>query len=166
MIKAIDTYYNGNYFRSRLEAKWAFFFDELKIDYKYEPEGYNVNGVMYLPDFYLPKYNCYCECKPGVTDWNREEVYAGIDKGIALAIELKQDFILVIDKPCAANIRYFKYALLIKLENRLVPRPLLIKWMRSYILNSPNAILIQNNEASIKAEKNTSKKRFEHENKL
>lgn len=64
-IKAIDTYYNGNYFRSRLEARWAVFFDLLKLQYKYEPEGYVLDtGECYLPDFYFPTLDCYGEVKP------------------------------------------------------------------------------------------------------
>ena len=34
MIKAIDTVYNGYKFRSRLEARWAVFFDEIGIEYR------------------------------------------------------------------------------------------------------------------------------------
>ena len=53
-IKPIDTFYNGYYFRSRLEARWAVFFDTLGLDYEYECEGYEVSeGVWYLPDFKL-----------------------------------------------------------------------------------------------------------------
>lgn len=51
-IKAIETKYNGYKFRSRLEAKWAVFFDELGVEYEYEPEGFNLpSGRRYLPDF-------------------------------------------------------------------------------------------------------------------
>lgn len=56
MIKSINTHYNGNYFRSRLEAKWAYFFDLVGIKYLYEPQGYIMpDGTMYLPDFWLPE---------------------------------------------------------------------------------------------------------------
>lgn len=64
-IKAITTYYNGYKFRSRLEARWAVFFDAAKIRYEYEPEGFRLeNGLCYLPDFYLPDENMYVEVKP------------------------------------------------------------------------------------------------------
>lgn len=63
-IKAIETYYNGYRFRSRLEARWAVFFDTVGITYEYEPEGFNVDGECYLPDFYLPKFDVYAEVKP------------------------------------------------------------------------------------------------------
>lgn len=67
MIKAIDTYYNGNYFRSRLEARWAVFFEEMGLMYQYEPEGFVIDeGCCYLPDFYLPQLDCYVEVKPEV----------------------------------------------------------------------------------------------------
>lgn len=36
---AIQTEYNGYLFRSRLEARWAVFFDAMGIEYEYEPEG-------------------------------------------------------------------------------------------------------------------------------
>lgn len=53
-IKVIQTYYNGYLFRSRLEARWAVFFDACGVEYEYEPEGYDLgNGMMYLPDFLL-----------------------------------------------------------------------------------------------------------------
>ena len=64
-IAAIPTRYKGYHFRSRLEARWAVFFDALGIEYRYEPEGYQIeNGTRYLPDFYLPKFETWCEVKP------------------------------------------------------------------------------------------------------
>lgn len=53
-IKHIDTEYNGYLFRSRLEARWAVFFDACGIEYEYEPEGFDLgDGLHYLPDFLL-----------------------------------------------------------------------------------------------------------------
>lgn len=64
-IKPIETIYNGYRFRSRLEARWAVFFDALGIEYEYEPEGFDLgDGVYYLPDFYLSKFDLYIEIKP------------------------------------------------------------------------------------------------------
>lgn len=55
-MKAIDTEYNGYLFRSRLEARWAVFFDWVGIKWIYEPEGFILkDGTRYLPDFYLPE---------------------------------------------------------------------------------------------------------------
>lgn len=65
MIKAIDTRYNNHLFRSRLEARYAVFFDELKVKWLYEYEGFELgNNDRYLPDFYLPDYGIYAEIKP------------------------------------------------------------------------------------------------------
>lgn len=51
-IKAIETFYKGYHFRSRLEARWAVFFDAIGLEWQYEPEGFDLgDGVYYLPDF-------------------------------------------------------------------------------------------------------------------
>lgn len=65
MIKPILTDYGDYRFRSRLEARWALFFDRVGIAWDYEPEGFSlpVNG-RYLPDFWLPESACYVEIKP------------------------------------------------------------------------------------------------------
>ena len=64
-LKAIETEYSGYKFRSRLEARWAVFFDALQINYKYEDEGYELSdGELYLPDFYLPEFKVFVEVKP------------------------------------------------------------------------------------------------------
>jgi len=54
-MKAKKTLYNGYEFRSKLEAKWAVFFDLCGIRYDYEPEAFICNdGSQYTPDFFLP----------------------------------------------------------------------------------------------------------------
>lgn len=56
-IKPKETVYNGYRFRSRLEARWAVFFDALKVNYEYESEGFDLpSGNYYLPDF---RIKCY-----------------------------------------------------------------------------------------------------------
>lgn len=63
-IKAIQTEYKGYKFRSRLEARWAVFFDAAGIKWEYEPQGFECeDGTRYLPDFYLPDYDWYAEVK-------------------------------------------------------------------------------------------------------
>lgn len=53
-IKAIETSYRGYRFRSRLEARWAVFFETLGVKWEYEPEGFELpDGDRYLPDFRL-----------------------------------------------------------------------------------------------------------------
>ena len=67
-IKPIETVYNGYRFRSRLEARWAVFFDAAGIKYEYEPEGFEYSRgdgekCRYLPDFFLPELEKYVEVK-------------------------------------------------------------------------------------------------------
>jgi hypothetical protein len=73
-IQAIETHYAGCRFRSRLEAKWAVFFDHLGIEWEYEPQGYICSArltretrddepINYLPDFWLPGRGVFAEVK-------------------------------------------------------------------------------------------------------
>jgi hypothetical protein len=62
-FQPIETSYGGCRFRSRLEARWAVFFDHLRIKWEYEPQGYLINGRPYLPDFVLPEMNTVVEVK-------------------------------------------------------------------------------------------------------
>ena len=78
-IRAIETVYDGYRFRSRLEARWAVFFNALGIEYEYEKEGFDLSGYRmldrdpngelgarlgwYLPDFWLPIQKCWIEVK-------------------------------------------------------------------------------------------------------
>lgn len=63
MIRAIETTYKGYRFRSRLEARWAVFFDTLGITWEYEKEGYVTSAGPYLPDFWLPDFRLFVEIK-------------------------------------------------------------------------------------------------------
>lgn len=63
-VKAIDTHYAGHRFRSRLEARWAVFMDHLRLEWVYEPDGYKLPSGKYLPDFWLPGWECWLEIKP------------------------------------------------------------------------------------------------------
>jgi hypothetical protein len=75
-IKAIPTQYRNLEFRSRLEARWAVWFDEMLIPWTYEPEGFIVDGVAYLPDFYVTSINkgVFVEIKPKGIDGNEKEL--------------------------------------------------------------------------------------------
>jgi hypothetical protein len=91
-IKAIETVYNGYRFRSRLEARWAVFFDTLGIKYEYEPEGYDIDGVWYLPDFWLPDFGIYCEVKPVKADFSKAIKFAEVTKKMIMLCEGLPDF--------------------------------------------------------------------------
>lgn len=67
-IKPIETFYKGYRFRSRLEARWAVFFDALNIQWEYEKEGFDLAGVRYLPDFWLSTVKMWAEVKPTAFD--------------------------------------------------------------------------------------------------
>lgn len=71
MITPIETRYQGYLFRSRLEARWAVFFDHLKLHWEYEKEGFYIDNKMYLPDFYVISENgdgWFVEVKGDFTD--------------------------------------------------------------------------------------------------
>lgn len=71
-IKAIETRYKGYRFRSRLEARWAVFFDALGLEWDYEPEGYDLGEAgWYLPDFKVKTpqgADCWYDVKPKGVD--------------------------------------------------------------------------------------------------
>lgn len=50
-LTPIQTRYKGYLFRSRLESRWAVYFDLLGLTWQYEPEGFRMGSVCYLPDF-------------------------------------------------------------------------------------------------------------------
>ena len=77
-IKPIETRYKGCRFRSRLEARWAVFFDSMHIEWEYEKEGYNLGALgCYLPDFWLPQVNMWAEVK--AKEFTPEERYKILD---------------------------------------------------------------------------------------
>lgn len=63
-FKAIETRYHNVLFRSRLEARWAVYFDSLKVSWQYEREGFETPDGRYLPDFWLPQVSMWAEAKP------------------------------------------------------------------------------------------------------
>lgn len=62
-IKPIPTLYDGILFRSRIEARWKVFFNFLDVAALYEDEGYQINGIKYLVDFWIPEWSLYVEVK-------------------------------------------------------------------------------------------------------
>jgi len=63
-LQAIETSYRGYRFRSRLEARYAVFFDALGVRWGYEVEGFRLSdGDHYLPDFWLPDQKVWIEVK-------------------------------------------------------------------------------------------------------
>lgn len=100
MLKAIETSYKGYLFRSRLEARWAVFFDALGLDWEYEPEGFELpDGTRYLPDFRLPKVMAtgaaWLEVKPIISS----DTWPSIKRAIDVAIAANTAFILAVGMP-------------------------------------------------------------------
>lgn len=86
--KAIQTEYNGFLFRSRLEARWAVFFDACGVNYEYEPEGYRLNnGLLYLPDFLLHDVDgrdggdLFVEVKGHMTETDAQKINCFVNMG-------------------------------------------------------------------------------------
>lgn len=85
IIRAIDTNYAGCRFRSRLEARWAVFFDEMNIGWEYEPQGIEMSTASgrrrYLPDFRLDNGQ-WAEVK-GVIDLDGIRKLSGFASGLS-----------------------------------------------------------------------------------
>lgn len=93
-MKAIETRYNGYRFRSRLEARWAVFFDKLAIDWEYEPEGFDTGEGLFLPDFCLhygkEHAPVWAEVKPSLdaisdADWKKMHAF-GVEHRLLLLV--------------------------------------------------------------------------------
>ena len=87
-IKAIETKYAGCRFRSRLEARWAVFFDTWGVPWEYEPEGFTLsNGTRYLPDFLLTESGTWVEVKGSEAALNKDLMFqAASDLGELLIL--------------------------------------------------------------------------------
>lgn len=95
-IQAIPTTYKGITFRSRLEARWAIYFETLGLEWHYEFEGYQLGDCWYVPDFWLPKVGwkgTFVEVKP------TREVAGADDRIFRLAGEAGVDTLLVWSNP-------------------------------------------------------------------
>ena len=74
---SIPEWYKGIRFRSRLEVTYAKFLDAHRINWSYEPEGFELSGVRYLPDFHLPDIKTILEVK-GILDEHDEAKLAAL----------------------------------------------------------------------------------------
>lgn len=94
-MKAIETEYRGITYRSRVEARWAVYLDELRVPYSYEPEGFDLGGEWYLPDFWLPNPGVWLEIK-GIEPNDRERRVAGL-----LSKASRCPVLIAVGSPCA-----------------------------------------------------------------
>lgn len=96
-IKPIETKYKGYRFRSRLEARWAVFFDTLRLEWEYEKEGYNLGDLgFYLPDFWIS--NLYDR-------YGRKGMFAEVKGEEATDLEIQKLARLTIGKSYAAMLQ-------------------------------------------------------------
>jgi hypothetical protein len=89
------------YFRSSWEVELAELLHDLGIDFDFEPERFffDREKESYLPDFYLPEYNCWIEVK-GFMDKRSErrcklfKRYFGAETGYFLYMKEERELIL------------------------------------------------------------------------
>jgi hypothetical protein len=102
-LTPIETKYKGYRMRSRLEARWAIVFDCLGLTWDYEPEGFDLNGVWYLPDFHIPALDAYIEIKP-INKWFYN------DACLRLAAASKKRVLYIAGSPYPKEYRIAYYA--------------------------------------------------------
>jgi hypothetical protein len=104
-IKAIETRYKGYRFRSRLEARWAVFFDAFPLRWEYEHEGYDLGKEgYYLPDFYLPDLEggTFVEVKPDDDQLDKYE-----EKFLTLTKQTGKHLLLAVGVPERRSYLFF-----------------------------------------------------------
>lgn len=94
-LAPIQTQYRNHLFRSRLEARWAVFFDTLGVKWAYEHEGYDLGALgWYLPDFFIPSWTLWVEIKgqdPTLDELAKCEALAGVtQQAVALFVGVPQ----------------------------------------------------------------------------
>lgn len=94
-MKPISTSYKGYRFRSRLEARWAIFLEELGAEWVYEQEGFDLSGIWYLPDFWIADWDAWIEIKP--TEPSADDR----SKCLSLALQSQKTVLLVYGEPWA-----------------------------------------------------------------
>jgi hypothetical protein len=62
-LVAKKTVYKGHRFASRLEARFACFFDLMGVPWEYEKEAYDLDSLTYIPDFWLSTNRMWHEAK-------------------------------------------------------------------------------------------------------
>lgn len=163
-IKPINTLYNGNYFRSRLEARWAYYFDLMGIAYQYESEGYTLsNGQLYLPDFYLPGSNGYVEVKPELNEFTKDDIIVSIKKGGQLMIDKSCNMLFLIGLP-KDHVVICNYSELIEPLVGSTSDEMICNYLARWVLNSPQAkTKVEAGTTGYKNMKLACMKRFEHD---
>ncbi len=89
-----QTLYNGTWYASKLEAKWAVFFTCAEIEFIYQPGSFPKNdGGNYKPDFYLPSFDLFVEVKRN-SESGISEIFSRCLEAIHWGGKIKQILIL------------------------------------------------------------------------
>lgn len=154
----MDTIYDGFHFRSRLEARWAVFFNAMGWKYDYEVECLLLTSGPYMPDFYFPELNIWAEVKPDVL--SKTELGRCIEVSEKMnSNSIGVDVILLEGKPSKSTYRTIINGntgidiVFVGKDEAYYP------FVAAYDYNEKNAFLDQTNEAVSKAQK----ARFEFE---
>lgn len=113
-LEAIETVYDGCTFRSRMEARWAVFFDAIGVEWEFEPEGYDLadtdgTRVRYVPDFFIPSMDVYIEIKPpAFLDMPPDHVRTALRKAVLLTRETRKRTLIALGAPHEANVLNFR----------------------------------------------------------
>jgi hypothetical protein len=99
-IKAKPSFYGGTWFRSRLEAIWARYFDLLHVRWVYEPTCVSLPSGPYKPDFILFDYDnrgVFAEIKH--EDYWKSDDFLGSQKLIEIVQKTQTNAYLLMGKP-------------------------------------------------------------------
>lgn len=92
-MKAIPQEFMGTTYRSRTEARWGYFFWLSGCEFRYEPEGYDLDGDWYVPDFLLLGVDVFFEVK------GKEPTDAEVRKARKLAKAYQRRVVIAIGNP-------------------------------------------------------------------
>jgi len=65
LLGPVETYYNGNYLDSRLDARWALFFDSLGLGFRYTRAADNQGGGSM---FYMTALDTWLVTRPALPE--------------------------------------------------------------------------------------------------
>lgn len=111
-MRSMPALYKGQAFRSRLEARWACWYDLIGVRWVYEPDVIDLGNFTYIPDFFLPDWQAWVEIKGEMI--SDEEGLHIVEKCRQLAIQSELLTILCFDQPydprCAVFYKGAMYA--------------------------------------------------------
>lgn len=118
IIRPVEIWYNGYWFRATTEARWAWFCNALGIECIYEPDTFDLHGVWYCPDFWVPCWDAFVEIKP--SEPSQEEIHKCV---MLSSYWPKKRVYLFIGDPLTRRGYLFKNGKTIKLPNPFTMKP-------------------------------------------